>query len=56
MVVLEIYPLLFMSFYSSSHALMFGLAAGASGFTILLTQVNGLTALLGVSYFLYCTV
>ena len=42
---------------SSSHALMFGLAAGTSGLTILFTQVNGLTALLGAStLILYTTV
>ena len=32
---------------------MFGLAAGATGLTLLYTQVNGLTALLGSSMFLY---
>ena len=48
MVVLKVYRfLIFLYLDSSSHALMFGVAAGASGLTILLTQVNGLTALLG---------
>ncbi|XP_028417321.1 protoheme IX farnesyltransferase, mitochondrial-like [Dendronephthya gigantea] len=42
---------------SSSHALTFGILAGASGLTMLLTQVNGLTALLGAStLILYTTV
>lgn len=36
--------------YSPAHVLLFGLATGTLGLSILLTEVNGLTALLGMGH------